>query len=41
MMEIDWLSFVFGAVSAIACGFVVVFIVAFKQYTKQQTEKKK
>lgn len=40
-MEIDWLSFLFGAVSAIASVFVVVFVVAFRQFAKQQAEKKK
>lgn len=34
-MGIDWLSFVFGAVTAVAVGFVIVFAIAFSALKKQ------
>jgi len=40
-MGIDWLSFFFGAVSAVAASFVIVFVIAFKQYAKQKSVTKK
>jgi hypothetical protein len=40
-MEIDMISFVFGAVTAVALSAVVVFSVAFSTFVKQQKNKNK
>ena len=40
-MEIDMISFIFGAVSAVAASAVVVFSVAFSTFVKQQKSKNK
>lgn len=34
-MEIDWLSFLFGAVSAVAVGGIAIFSVAFGALKRQ------
>ena len=40
-MEIDMLSFIFGAVTAVAVAAVIVFTVAFSTFVKQQKVKNK
>jgi hypothetical protein len=38
-MEIDMISFIFGAVSAVAASAVIVFAFAFSTFVKQQKVK--